>query len=109
MIIKKNNNLTLPRWAEENYDLIVGTGSYGFYFDFRFTEIGKLVSGKSSISFEFQLKCLLHSEYHVSTGGILREMRKNILNKTMSTNSIRELHLFSGVSIDTRSSEVDDL
>jgi len=73
IFIEKNNNLTLPKWAEDNYDLIVGSGGLGFYFDFRFTEIGKLVSG-----------------------GILKDMRKNIMNRVSNKNSSSELHLYSG-------------
>jgi hypothetical protein len=46
-----------------------------FYISFRNTEMGKLASG-----------------------GVLNEVKKNILSKTSSANSKNELYLFSSVS-----------
>ncbi len=39
---KKSNGLKLPEWAELNFDRIFESLKWGFYFDFRLTEMGKI-------------------------------------------------------------------
>lgn len=74
LFIEKLNNLTLPDWAEQNYDRIMSSSGLGFYFDFRWPEIAKLVSG-----------------------GILKSMRQNIIDKIKhESSSQNQLYLFSG-------------
>lgn len=58
LFIEKLNNFTLPEWAEKNYDRIMNSSGLGFYFDFRWPEIAKLVSGENSC-------CLFFYDFYI--------------------------------------------
>ena len=70
---KKTHGLTLPEWADNIYDRLFHSLGWGFFFNYRLTEMAKLQSG-----------------------GILNDMRKNIKMKVKSQSS-NEIYLYSGV------------
>ena len=45
IIKKKTHGFRLPDWADPYYDEIVRALKWGFYFDYRLTEMGSLLSG----------------------------------------------------------------
>jgi len=69
--IEKSYGFELPDWAERNFDQIIDSLGWGFYFDYRLPEMAKLTAGP-----------------------ILREIKNNILRK-VNNKSPNELFLFS--------------
>lgn len=43
--LKKAYGFELPDWAEQNFDQIVSSLGWGFYFDYRLPEMAKLTAG----------------------------------------------------------------
>ncbi len=62
----------MPDWVNEIYDEMISSLKWGFYFDYRLTELAQLQSG-----------------------GVLNEMRKNFIEK-VKNNTRNQLYLFSG-------------
>jgi hypothetical protein len=73
IFIEKENNMNLPKWAQDNYEKIIELGSYIYHFYYLTNEQARLVAG-----------------------GILNQLRVNIQTKTTNYSSVKsQLSLYS--------------
>lgn len=73
LFVEKTQGLKLPEWIAPYYERLIRSLNLGFYFMHRLPEMAKLTSG-----------------------GLLNDMRTNILNRILMKNSTDQIRLYSG-------------
>ena len=65
-MFKNLYKLKLPKWIEDNFDRLMDSRDLDFFFNFRTTEMGKLMSGRFD-AISFYLKIIISTKLEFVT------------------------------------------